>query len=63
MSFTYDWNADRWANLPLGAKLSKLFRVSKVPVQFSFEYEHNFTEHTFDPANTLRLTIKCLFPT
>lgn len=62
MTFSYDWEADRWSSLPLGAKISKLFRVQRLPVQLSAEYEYDFADDEVGPEDTLRLTVKFLFP-
>ena len=62
MSFTYDWEGNRWASLPLGVKLSKLFRLGGVPLQVSGEYEYNFEDSRVAPETIYRLTAKVLFP-
>ncbi len=64
MTFTYDWEADRWASLPLGVQLTKLVRFGQRPVQFSGQYEHDFADDEIaDPKDTFRFAIKLLFPT
>ena len=64
MTFTYDWEADRWSSLPLGVQLSKLVRFGQQPVQFSGQYEHDFADDgIIGPADTFRFTMKLLFPT
>lgn len=62
MSFTWDWEAERWSSLPLGAKISKLQKFGEFPVQFSLQYEHDFAEATVGPEDTIRFTLKLLFP-
>jgi hypothetical protein len=62
MTFTYDWNASDWTNLPLGISVSKVFRVGKVPLQLNGQFEHNFAKNRGAPNNTARLTLKILFP-
>jgi hypothetical protein len=62
MSLAYDWQAHRWSSLPLGAKVSKLVKFEKVPVQFSLQYEHDFADERGAPANIIRFTMKFLFP-
>ena len=62
MTFTYDWQNDRWSNLPLGGKVAKLIKFGKLPVQCSLQYEHNFSDEIGDPSNTVRFTMKFLFP-
>lgn len=62
MTFSYDWEADRWSSLPLGAKVSKLLRVQRLPVQLSAEYEYDFADDEVGPESTVRFTVKLLFP-
>lgn len=62
MNITYDWNASRWSNLPLGLKLSKLIKFGKQPVQFSGSYEYNFADDAVSPEWTVNLAVKFLFP-
>jgi hypothetical protein len=62
MTFTYDYEAGRWSSLPLGAKVSKLVKFGKMPVQFSLQYEHDFADERGDPEDTVRFTLKFLFP-
>jgi hypothetical protein len=62
MNVTYDWDKSRWSALPLGAKLSKLHRFGKQPVQFSGAYEYNFQDDFVGPEWTVNFTAKFLFP-
>ena len=62
MLFAYDWQADHWSSLPLGGKLSKLVKFGKLPVQFSGQYEYDFADDEIGPEQTLRFTVKFLFP-
>ena len=63
MNITYDWEGDRWSSLPLGGQIAKLVRIGKLPVQFSVQYEHDFANDRGTPEDTLRFTLKFLFPT
>jgi hypothetical protein len=63
MTFTYDYEAGRWASLPLGAKVAKLVKFGKLPVQFSLQYEHDFANQRGTPEDTIRFGMKFLFPT
>jgi hypothetical protein len=63
MTFTYDYEAGRWASLPLGAKVAKLVKFGKLPVQFSLQYEHDFADYQGAPQDTIRFAMKFLFPT
>ncbi len=62
MQFAYDWEADRWSSLPLGAKAARIVHVGGVPVLVALQYEHNFADDMVGPESTLRLTLKFLFP-
>lgn len=62
MTFTYDWQDDRWSSLPLGGKLSKLVKFGCLPVQFSGQYEYDFADDKVGPEHTIRFTMKFLFP-
>ena len=63
MTFSYDYYAGRWSSLPLGAALNKLVRFGKLPVQFSVQYEHDFADQRGTPEDTIRFSLKFLFPT
>ena len=63
MTFTYDYEAGRWGSLPLGAKIAKLVKLGKLPVQFSLQYEHDFADQRGTPEDTIRFAVKFLFPT
>ncbi len=63
MNFTYDWESDRWASLPLGMKFAKMTKLGNQPVQFSVQYEHDFAGEPGVVEDTLRFTVKFLFPT
>jgi hypothetical protein len=63
MDVTYNWEADRWASLPLGVKVSKLAHFGTVPVQFSIQYEHNFADDAVGPKHTFRFGSIMLLPT
>jgi hypothetical protein len=62
MVFTYDWDENEFTSLPLGIKLSKLTRISGVPVQFVGTYEHNFYNTGVVPEDTFSFTVKILVP-
>ncbi len=62
MSITYDWEADRFSNLPLGINIAKLVRFDQMPVQFSAQYEHNFADDEIAAADTVRFTVKLILP-
>ena len=62
MNVTYDWVKSAWTNLPLGAKVAKLVRFGKLPVQFSGSYEYNFADDFVAPQWAVNFTVKFLFP-
>jgi len=63
MTFSYDYEAGRWSSLPLGAGINKLVKFGKMPVQFNLQYEHDFADQLGTPEDTIRFTLKFLFPT
>ena len=62
MTFAYDWEGGRWSSLPLGGNVAKLVKLGKMPVQFSAQYEHDFADAQVGPKDTMRITVKFLFP-
>ncbi|MCK5517298.1 MAG: hypothetical protein KAI39_10520 [Desulfobulbaceae bacterium] len=62
MTVTYDWEKSTWTNLPLGLKVSKLVKISSLPVMFSGSYEYNFQDDYVSPEWTVNFTLKFLFP-
>ena len=63
MNITFDWKKRDWTNLPLGAKVSKLAHIGKLPVQFFAKAEYNFAYADDDalPEWTNTLGLKLLF--
>ena len=62
MNLIYDWDAGEFVSIPLGAKVSKLVHLGKLPLQVQLSYEHNFQDDGFGPADTVGLTFKLLLP-
>jgi hypothetical protein len=62
MTFAYDWEGGRWSSLPLGVKVSKLAKFPVLPLQFGIQYEYDFADDAVGPANTVRVSVKALFP-
>jgi hypothetical protein len=62
MNFVYNWQAQRWTNLPVGPRLGKVFLFGRLPVQFNIAYEHDFANRRRDPENIVRFTTRFLFP-
>lgn len=62
MTFVYDWEADEFTSLPLGAKVSKVAKVGGKPMQFQLSYERNFYDEGVGPEDTIGLTVKLLVP-
>ena len=62
MTLTYDWDKSDWVSLPLGAKLAKMHRFGKQPVQFTGSYERNFQDDYVVPEWTINFIVKFLFP-
>jgi hypothetical protein len=62
MSFAYDWDEGGFTSLPLGVNVAKMVKFGTQPVQFSAQYEHNYYDEGFGPSDTVRGTVKFLFP-
>jgi hypothetical protein len=62
MTLSYNWEAGQWSSLPLGGKVSKLVKFGRLPVQFGVQYERDFADEEAGPRDTVRSTIKFLFP-
>jgi hypothetical protein len=62
MSFVYDWDQNKFVSLPLGVKVSKLTKISGLPVQWQLSYERNFYDNGTGPRDTIGLTAKLLVP-
>jgi len=51
-----------YTTTPLGAGVNKLVKFGKMPVQFNLQYEHDFADQRGTPEDTIRFTVKFLFP-
>jgi hypothetical protein len=63
MQITYDWETHRWSALPLGVGTSKLQKFGDQPIQFNFQYEHNFADDKTVPSDIVRFSAKLLLKT
>lgn len=63
MTATYDWDRHDWTSLPLGVKVSRLFRPADgPPTQLSLQYEHNFADDHVVAEDTWSISVKVLLP-
>ncbi len=62
MTFVYDWDRSEFTSLPLGVKISKLTKISGLPVQWQLSYERNFYDTGSGARDTIGLTAKLLVP-
>ncbi|AXI48328.1 hypothetical protein C1J03_21440 [Sulfitobacter sp. SK012] len=62
MTVVYDWDRSKFTSLPLGMKVSKLTKISGLPVQFQVSYERNFYDEGRGPKDTIGFTVKLLVP-
>ena len=46
----------------MGLSVNKLVRFGNQPVQFGAQYEHNFYDDEPGPSDTVRFSMKFLFP-
>lgn len=63
LQFTYDWKAGRWVNVPVGAQVSKLAKLGKLPVRFSVNPQYNLRERGGFAKWNVSATFTALFPT
>ncbi len=61
MNFTYNWEKGEWATIPLGAKLTKLYKAGDTPIQTFLTAEHNFADSNVAPEWTFSVGFKVLF--
>lgn len=57
MNIGYDFNANRWTNLPFGLRIATLQSLGKLPVRFYFDTERNFANKGVSPEWTFRFAI------
>lgn len=57
MMFNYDFNADKWTSLPLGARIGKMVTIGKLPVRFFGDAEYNFADTGVSPQWTFRFAV------
>jgi hypothetical protein len=62
LQYTYDWEADEWVSVPLGAQLGRLARIAKQPLRLFAAYQYNFQDLTGAPKHTVQMGLVLLVP-
>lgn len=63
MQFTYDWEADRWVNVPIGLQLGKVTKLGDLPVRLAVNPQYNLKDDPGLPEWSFTFTFTPLFPT
>lgn len=62
LQYTYDWERDRWLNVPLGFQLGKVLQVGKQPMRFSINPQYNLIDDSGLPEWSVSFTMTLLVP-
>lgn len=63
LQFTYDWEAERWVDVPFGFQIGKVLKLGQLPARLSLNPQYNLLD---DPGLTkwsITFTFTALFPT
>ena len=60
--WTYDWNLDRFTQIPVGARLGKVFAIGKQPVNVFGQAWWNAANSIGAPEWTVKINMTLLFP-
>jgi hypothetical protein len=63
LQFTYDWNAGRWLNVPVGFQISKVAKIFHEPVNFGLSQQYNLVDTAGRKAYSISFSVTFLFPT
>jgi len=61
--FTYDWEAGRWLNVPIGFQIGKVTKLGDLPVRFALNPQYNLQDDPGLPEWSVSFTFTALFPT
>jgi hypothetical protein len=61
--FSYDWEAGRWLNVPVGFQIGKVTKLGGLPVRFSVNPQYNLKDDPGLPEWQVTFTFTALFPT
>lgn len=63
LQFTYDWEAARWVNVPIGFQLGKVVKLGGLPTRFSINPQYNLKNDRGLQEWSVTFTFTALFPT
>lgn len=61
--FTYDWEGNRWTNVPIGFQLGKVTRLGQLPVRLAINPQYNLKDDRGLNEWSVNFTFTALFPT
>jgi hypothetical protein len=62
MTWTYDWELERWTNFPVGVSLSVVKPFQGQPIKYSVSADYNLADDFVVPEMTFTFGITFLFP-
>ena len=62
LQFTYDWESDRWVNLPIGCQLGKVSMLSGQPVRYALNPQYNLKDDVGLEEWKVSVTFALLMP-
>ena len=63
LQFTYDWEASRWVNVPVGFQIGKVTKLGDQPVRFALNPQYNLKSDRGLNEWQVTFTFTALFPT
>lgn len=60
--FSYDWEAGRWLNVPIGFQIGKVTKIGGLPMRFSINPQYNLKDDPGLPEWQVSFTVTALFP-
>jgi hypothetical protein len=63
LQFTYDWEAARWVDIPIGFQLGKVVKIGGLPSRFSINPQYNLKNDRGLEEWSVTFTYTALFPT
>ena len=62
LQITYDWEASRWRNIPVGFQLGKVTKIAGLPCRLAVNPQYNLKNDPGLPEWQLTFTFTALFP-
>ena len=63
LQFTYDWEAARWVDVPIGFQLGKVVKLGGLPTRFAINPQYNLKNDRGLEEWSVTFTFTALFPT